>query len=445
MYGQAIERIVSNLQAAKEFAETPSQAKSLGLLIEYYQTGDLRKFDEYSIEWVKDTEAVVDTINGFIEVYNDPMGRKGSWEAVVSIKDLELTKKFKVIGDEAAWFESHSPIMDAHKKAEVRGISYKVINVVMEGGDSSPSTPIGINLPNADWIRAQHGSKSVSLSNIEDAYEEAAKKSGALDEFYLLDAQKEAIRKWGPIVDKLTTGLHEVVGHASGQIEEGVGSPSETLKSYASCLEEARADLVALYYIGDEFLVQKGLIPTTDVVKAEYDQYVTGGMVTQLARIELGKTIEEAHMRNRALISRWVYEKGLPENVIERRDITAADGSVKTYFVVNDHGKLRTLLGALLREVQRIKSQGDYEAGKALVENYGVQIDPELHKQVKRRWDALKLSPYSGFINPTLKLQKDREGNIQDVLISYPEDFSGQMLEYSRLQSFLPTRNYTHK
>lgn len=434
LYTEAIERIVENLRLALPYAESDLQAQALEKLIEYYETGDLEKFDEYNILWIQDTESVVDTINGMIEVYDDPLGHTGSWEAVVSIKDLDATKKFGILSHEAQWFEDHSSISKAHKREKVTGVSYKIINVIDEAGGSSPSTPIGINLPNADWIRRDHGSKSVSLGNIEYAYDQASK-STVLEEFFLPE-QQEWIKAHGAISDRLHTGLHEVVGHASGQLEPGVLPPHVTLKSYASALEEGRADLVGLYYIGDQHLVDIGVSPSTEIIKAAYTQYINNGLLKQLARIDLGKNVEESHMRNRQMIAKWAYEKGQAENVIERRDVKVEDG-VKTYFVINDFNKLRELFGVLLREVQRIKSQGDFEAGKALMETYGVKVDPELHAQVKARWNKLGIAPYAGFVNPVLVPCRNKWGRITDVIVTYPEDFTEQMLDYGA-ESYLP-------
>ncbi|MFK7828086.1 MAG: dihydrofolate reductase [Oligoflexales bacterium] len=442
MYDKAITQVVYWLKQAVTVSETDLQRQSLEKLIEYYETGDLEKFDAYNILWVQDVEPQVDAINGFIEVYNDPLGKTGSWESVVSTKDLESTKKFGVLSDSAAWFEEHSPIDPAHKRDEVTGVSYKIINVVMESGDSSPATPIGINLPNANWIRANHGSKSVSLGNIEQAYEEAAKSSGVLEEFFLPE-HIDIVRKYGSIADRLSTGLHEVIGHASGKILDGVGTPSETLKQYASTLEEARADLVALYYIGDEYLEQIGvtekngeIAKASDVMKAEYIQYITNGLMKQLARIDEGDVIEESHMRNRQLISSWALEQGKADNVIEI--VKMKD---KTYFTINDYNKLREIFGELLKEVQRVKSVGDFDAGQALVENYGVKIDPELHKEVLDRWGKLNQAPYSGFINPQLHPVFDENKEIIDITISYPENFKNQMLYYAKEFSFLSNYN----
>ena len=435
LYGPAIEQIIYWLNRATEVAESDIQRAALEKLIEYYQTGDLEKFDEYNILWVQDTTSVVDAVNGFIEVYDDPMGHTGSWESVVSIKDLDATAKFGVLSQSAQWFEDNSPIMPEHKREVVTGVSYKIINVVQESGASSPSTPIGINLPNADWIRELHGSKSVSLGNIEHAYDQASKDT-VLNEFYLPE-QQAWIKQYGDIADRLHTGLHEVVGHASGKLEPGVLPPHATLKSYASALEEARADLVGLYFMGDQHLVDIGVSPTTDIMKASYTQYINNGLLKQLARIDLGHNVEEAHMRNRQMIAAWAYEQGLLNNVIERRDIPSADG-LKTYFVINDFTALRDIFGRLLREVQRIKSQGDYEAGMRLIEDFGVIVDADLHSQVKARWSKLGIAPYAGFINPYLMPVTDDNGAITDVLAVYPEDFTQQMLYYGQNHSFLP-------
>ncbi len=435
LYGEAMRETIKWLRLALTVTENQLQYDALSKLIEYYETGDLRKFDEYNILWVQDTVSVVDAVIGFIEVYNDPMGRGGSYESVVSIKDIEATRTFGKLSDEAGWFEKYSPIAEEHKREEVKGVSYKIITVVHESGDSSPATPIGINLPNADWIRSMHGSKSVSLGNIEGAYDKASQGT-VLDEFFLPE-QASVIRRYGEVAGRLHTGLHEVIGHASGKLEANVAPPHETLKQYASALEEARADLVALYYIGDAHIVDIGVSPHTDVMKSEYNNYITNGLLKQLARLELGKNLEEAHMRNRQLISKWVYEQGLSENIVERIDRQTEEG-VKTYFVVNDFEKCRNLFGQLLREIQRIKSQGDFSAGRALVEGYGVIVDTELHQQVKRRWAKLNIAPYAGFINPQLLPIEDNDGNIIDVVVDYPTDFTKQMLYYGRYHSFLP-------
>jgi len=434
MYSPAIEKIVYWLEKAAGVAENETQRSALLKLIDYYKTGDLKKWDEYNIIWVQDTASAIDVTNGFIEDYGDPMGRKASYESVVSFKDMEATKRIAAISNEAQWFEDNSPLMPEHKKKDVKGISAKVITVVVESGDASPSTPIGINLPNADWIRKEHGSKSVNLGNIVYAYDKAASED-FLKEFCYSPEEVEMTKKYGTLADNLHTDMHEVIGHASGQLNPGVGTPSETLKNYASILEEARADLVALYYLMDNKLVEIGVMPSLKVGQVAYDDYIRNGLMTQLSRLKLGEDIEEAHMRNRQLIAKWVYEKGMPDNVIEKK---VKDG--KTYFVVNDYKKLRTLFGDLLREIQRIKSEGDYEAGKNLVENYGVKVDPELHKEVLARYSKLNVAPYGGFINPRL-VPVMEGGKIVDVKVEYPEDFTQQMLEYGKDYSFLPVEN----
>ncbi len=435
MYGQALEKVVYWLEKASTVTENEAQKKALDLLIDYFKTGDLKTFDEYNIAWVQDTNSVVDVINGFIEVYGDALGYRGAYESVVSIRDAEATKRIAAIGAQAQWFEDHSPILDQHKKKNVKGISAKVITVVVESGDASPSTPIGINLPNANWIREHYGSKSVSLGNIVDAYSEASKGSGVLEEFAWSEEEIELAKKYGTLAGNLHTDMHEVIGHASGRLEEGVATPKETLKNYASTLEEGRADLVALYYLMDPKLVEIGVMPSLDVGKAEYNSYIRNGLMLQLRRLQPGENLEEAHMRNRQIVAKWVYEKGAADNVIERK---TRDG--KTYFVINDYQKLRELFGELLREIQRIKSQGDYAAATALVENYGVKVDQELHKEVLERFGKLNVAAYSGFINPKLipVMQGDE---IVDVRIEYPDDFVAQMLEYGDMYSFLPNYN----
>ena len=435
MYSQAIEKIISNLKKAQEFAENAKQAEALGTLIEYYTTGDLKTWDKYNIQWVQATGGDVDYINSFIEVYNDPLGYKGSYESIVEIKDFEASKRMKVLGENAQWFEDHSSILPQHKKKKVVGVTYTVVNVAGESGDASPSTPIGVNLPNANWIRQQYGSKSVSLGNLIEAYHNAGGK-GMLKEFANDEEEIRLNEKYGNIADKVSTALHEVIGHASGKINPGVGTPKETLKNYASTLEEARADLVALYFIMDPQLVQLGIIPSTDAGKAEYDGYISNGLMKQLRRIKPGKNIEEAHMRNRQLIAKWALEKGAKDGVIIREE---RDG--KTYFDIKDYGKLRELFGRLLREIQRIKSEGDYQAGHDLVENYGVQVDKELHKEVLERVAKLHIKPYSGFVNPVLTPVKDKDGNITDILLVQPKDFATQMLDYADRYTTLPDDN----
>lgn len=434
MYTQAIEKMVYWLQKAVEVSEDENQKKSLSKLIEYYQTGDLEKFDEYNIAWVSDTASVVDIIHGFIEVYGDALGYRGAYEAVVSIKDEEASKRMAALSREAKWFEANSPIMDEHKKENVKGISYKVGTVVVEAGDAAPSTPIGINLPNSDWIRKIHGSKSVSLGNITDAYNLAGS-TGTLEEFTYSEEEQNRAQEYKVLSDKLHTALHEVIGHASGQLNPGVASASETLKNFASPLEEARADLVALYYLYDQKLVDIGVMPSLEVGKTEYEGYIRNGLMLQLNRLEPGSTIEQAHMRNRQMVAAWAFEKGQADNVIERK---TKDG--KTYFVVNDFDKLRALFGQLLREVQRIKSEGDYNAGKQLIEKYGVKVDQNLLKEVKDRYASLNVAPYSGFIQPRLVPVKKGK-RIVDVKVEYPKDFMEQMLEYGREYAFLPVYN----
>lgn len=435
MYTEAIEEIVYWLEKASTVAENDKQKKALDLLTEYYRTGDLETFDEYNIAWVKDVDSRVDVTSGFIEVYADPIGYRGAFESVVSIKDMEATKRIATFSDNAQWFEDHSPIMENHKKAEVKGIVGKVITVVAESGDASPSSPGGINLPNANWIRANHGSKSVTLGNIIAAVDEVKKDEGALAEFAYSPEEIERAKKWTGLAKDLAIDLHEVIGHASGKLEAGVGTPKETLGTYRSTLEEARADLVSLYFIMDPKLIELGLMPDLEVGRTAYDRYIRRGLITQLNRITPGDNIQQDHMRGRQMIPAWAYEQGKAENVIER---VTRDG--KTYFVINDYDRLRELFGQLLREVQRIKSQGDYEAGMALVETYGVQVDPELHTEVLERYEKLNIAPYGGFINP--RLVPVMEGDeIVDVEIEYPDDFVEQMMEYARDYSFLPTYN----
>ncbi|MEZ5035494.1 MAG: hypothetical protein R2796_10930 [Chitinophagaceae bacterium] len=435
MYSAAIEKIVYWLKKAADVAENQDQKKALLLLIDYYKTGDLKKFDEYNIAWVNDVNSRIDVVNGFIEVYLDPLGIKGSFESVVSMKDMEATKRIRAIADQAQWFEDHSPLLPENKKKEVKGITAKAITVIAESGDAAPATPIGINLPNSDWIRRDAGSKSVSLSNIIYAYNVASASSGMLDEFALNDSIKNRIKKWGNLAADLHTDMHECIGHASGQINPGVGTPDQTLKTYASCLEEARADLVGLYYILDQKLIDIGVMPTLEVGKAEYDSYMMNGLMTQLTRLKLGDHLEEAHMRNRQLIARWAYENGKKDNVVE---LVKQNG--KTYVKINDYNKLRTLFGQLLREIQRIKSEGDFNAGKNLVETYGVKVDYALHKEVLERFKKLNVKPYRGFIQPKLVAVMDGD-EIKDVKIEYPDDFYQQMMNYGKNYAYLPIHN----
>ena len=428
-YANSIKEIIGHLEKAKDVAENEDQAAALELLIEYYETGDLTKWDDYNIAWVKTTGGDVDYINGFVEVYNDPMGYRGSYETVVQVKDFDASERMAVVADNVQWFEDHSPIMDAHKKESVVGVSYKIVTVAGEAGDASPSTPIGVNLPNANWIRVEHGSKSVSLGNIEDAYHSSAGK-GMAQEFGFSTMHNERAEKYGELGSKMHTALHEVVGHASGKINPGVGTPKQTMKNYSSTLEEARADLVALYFILDDKMQEIGLMENKEPGYAEYDNYMSNGMMLQLRRILPGDDIEEDHMRNRQLVASWAFERGGEENVVERKVI---DG--KTYFVVNDYEKLRGYFGELLREIQRIKSEGDFEAGRNLVETYGVKVDQELHAEVLRRSEPLNLAPYSGFVNPEMVPVFEGD-SIVDIAVEYHLDFLGQMLRYGTTYSF---------
>ncbi|MBI3133288.1 MAG: dihydrofolate reductase [Bacteroidetes bacterium] len=431
LYGDALSEVVYWLEKAQGVAENDAQANALGLLIEYYKTGDLQKWSDYNIAWAGATEGDIDYIQGFVEVYGDPMHMRGGYESIIQIKDFEASERMKTLEQNVQWFEDNSSIMPEHKKKNVVGVTYKVVNVAGESGDASPSTPIGVNLPNANWIRVQHGSKSVSLGNLVEAYDNAGGE-GLLDEFANDAEEIELSKKHGKLAAKLHTAMHEVIGHASGQINPGVGTPKETLKSYASCLEEARADLVALYFILDPKLVELGLMESLDVGKAEYDGYIRNALVVQLRRIEPGRDVEEAHMRNRQLVANWAFEKGAKDNVIERVE---RDG--KTYFNVTDYEKLRVLFGELLREIQRITSEGDYKAGMNLVETYGVKVDKELHAQVLKRSELLNIPPYNGFVNPILTPVMDKDGNITDVKLSQPESFEAQMLNYADKYGFL--------
>jgi len=434
LYTQAIEKIVAELQLAVPFAENENQKKVIETLISYYKTGDLKEFDAYAVLWVKDTVSEVDFINGFTETYGDPLGMKASWESTVNFVNKEATKRTIVISNNAQWFEVNSPVDSRFKKKEVKGVSAKVITVAMLGGDCYPATPIGINLPNADWIRKDHGSKSVTIENITEAYDKASQGSGFNEEFVWSDKEREAIKTYGFLTDNLHTDLHECLGHGSGQLLPGVAS--DALKAYSSTLEETRADLFGLYYIADPKLVELGLVPDAEAYKAEYYKYIMNGLMSQLVRIELGKNVEEAHMRNRQLIAKWAFEQGKADNVIE---LKKKEG--KTYVVVNDYAKLRELFGKLLAEVQRIKSEGDFAAGKKLVEDYAVKVDPELHAEVLKRYAALNLAPYKGFVNPVMKLVKNEKGEVTDVTLDYTEGYTQQMMRYGKEYSFLPTYN----
>lgn len=434
LYTQAIEKIVAELQLAVPFAENENQKKVIETLISYYKTGDLKEFDAYAVLWVKDTVSEVDFINGFTETYGDPLGMKASWESTVNFVNKEATKRTIVISNNAQWFEDNSPVDSRFKKKEVKGVSAKVITVAMLGGDCYPATPIGINLPNADWIRKDHGSKSVTIENITEAYDKASQGSGFNEEFVWSDKERDAIKTYGFLTDNLHTDLHECLGHGSGQLLPGVAS--DALKAYSSTLEETRADLFGLYYIADPKLVELGLVPDAEAYKAEYYKYIMNGLMSQLVRIELGKNVEEAHMRNRQLIAKWAFEQGKADNVIE---LKKKEG--KTYVVVNDYAKLRELFGKLLAEVQRIKSEGDFAAGKQLVEDYAVKVDPELHAEVLKRYAALNLAPYKGFVNPVMKLVKNEKGEVTDVTLDYTEGYTQQMMRYGKEYSFLPTYN----
>ncbi|MBR6863658.1 MAG: dihydrofolate reductase [Bacteroidales bacterium] len=426
IYSPALEKICDELLKAREVAENDIQVRALGLLVEYYRTGDLRKWDEFNIEWVKDTLGTVDFINGFVEDYNDPLGRKGAWEGYVNIKDFEASRRTETLSANAQWFEDHSPVDPRFRKATVKGVSAKVINAVCLAGDSYPSTPIGINLPNADWIRKDHGSKSVTIANITHTYDYSAQEfpKSVLSEFAWDEAEVARSKQWGTVADEIHTDLHECLGHGSGQLLPGVSTTA--MGEYASALEEARADLFGLYYTADPKMVELGIMPDPEAYKAEYDSYIRNGLMVQFNRVELGRPNTEAHMQNRKLVAEWCYEKGAADNVIEKK---VRDG--KTYFVVNDYVKLRGLFAELLAEIQRIKSEGDYAAGKNLIETYAVHIDPALHKEVKERYDALGLKPYGGFINPDIR-PVEKGGKVVDYEVVYTDDYLGQMLEYGR-------------
>lgn len=430
LYSEAIEQIVAELEKAAAFAENEKQRQIITTLIDYYRTGDLRTFDAYSILWVEDTDSQVDFVNGFIETYGDALGLKASWESTVNFRNEEATRRTQTISENAQWFEDHSPVDQRFKKERVKGVSAKVITVTMLGGDCYPSTPIGINLPNADWIRRDHGSKSVTIENIMEAYDKASQGSGFSDEFVWSDEERNCIKTYGFLTDMLHTDLHECLGHGSGQLLPG--TDPDALKAYASTLEETRADLFGLYYLADPKMQELGLVPDGEAFKAEYYKYMMNGLLTQLVRIEEGKEVEEAHMRNRQLIARWVFEQGAADKVVE---LKKRDG--KTFVVINDYQQLRVLFGKLLAEVQRIKSEGDYEAGRSLVENYGVKIDPVLHHEIRERYVRLHLSPYKGFVNPIMREVKDDSGHVTDITLDYTEGYAEQMLRYSRDYSYL--------
>jgi len=430
LYGPAIDRIIFWLDKASDFADSEMQKDGIKLLIEYYTTGDLKTWDDYNVLWVRDNKTGIDYNNGFIEVYSDPIGMKATWEAIVNYTDPEATKRSAIITANAQWFEDNSPLPAKYKKEKVTGIAAKVINIAMLGGDCYPASPLGINLPNADWIRKEIGSKSVTLANITEAHDITSRGNGFLEEFALSRDEIERIKKYGSLSDALHTDLHECVGHASGKLAEG--TDPNALKNYASTLEEARADLFALYYMIDRKIFELGLLPEEDAAKAAYDSYLRNGLLTQVVRIKPGKKIEEAHMRNRALICHWVYESGRNENVVE---ILSSNG--KSYVRINDYYKLRLLFGELLGEIQRIKSEGDYCSGKKLVEDYGINIDPVLHKEVLERYRKLNLAPYTGFVNPRLIPAYDKNGEITNVEVEYADDYLGQMMEYGKDYSFL--------
>jgi dipeptidyl-peptidase-3 len=436
LYGSAIDEIIKWLELAKGVAENKAQGDALGLLIDYYKSGDLQTWNDYNVAWTGATQGNIDYINSFIEVYNDPLGYRGSYETIIQINDFDMSQKMKVLSDNAQWFEDNSTLMPEHKKKNIVGVTYKVVNVAGEAGEASPSTPIGVNLPNANWIRAAVGSKSVSLGNIIHANNNA-NSTGRLKEFVHDQEELELEEKYGQLADKLHTALHEVIGHASGQLNPGVGETKETLKNYASTLEEGRADLVGLYYQYDSKLQELGLVEDwKSVGKAAYDGYIRNGLMMQLIRLKLGDEVEEAHMRNRQWVSAWVFEKGRADNVIEK---VTKNG--KTYFNINDYDKLHELFGQLLRETQRIKSEGDYTAVEALVEGYGVKVDPDIHAEVLERNKQFTSAPYTGFVNPVLVAKKDENGEIIGVEVTQPETFSGQMLNYSANFNYLPEVN----
>ncbi len=434
LYGTAIDKIVSWLEKAKEVTDTAEQATVIDTLIAFYRTGDLKTFDTYAIRWVNELNARVDFTNGFIETYGDPLGLKASWEAIVDFKDLEATHRTEVLSANAQWFEDHSPVDKRFRKSTVKGVSAKVVTAAILGGDLYPSTAIGINLPNSNWIRSVHGSKSITVGNLTEAYNKAARGNGFREEFVVSEEELERINRYADTTDDLHTDLHECLGHGSGRLAPGVDP--DALKAYGATVEEARADLFGLYYLADEKLFELGLTPDKEAYKAHYYTYLMNGLMTQLVRIELGKKVEEAHMRNRQLIARWVYEQGKSDKVVE---MIEREG--KTYVKIHDYEKLRLLFGRLLAEIQRIKSEGDFEGARRLVEDYGVKVDPILHKQVLERYEKLRLAPYKGFINPVYEAVKDGEGNITDITVSYEERYAEQMLRYSRQYANLPYIN----
>ena len=434
LYSPAIERITGWLEKASSVAENDQQRKVIDTLIDYYRTGNLETYDEYSIEWVKDLASQVDFVNGFTETYGDPLGLKGSWESIVNFKNVEATKRTEIISSNAQWFEDHSPVAPEFRKEKVKGVSAKVITAAMLGGDCYPSTPIGINLPNSNWIRHDYGSKSVTIENITEAYNEAAAGSGFNEEFMWSDAERALDKQYATLTDNLHTDLHECLGHGSGKLLPGVDP--DALKAYGSTIEEARADLFGLYFVGDPKLVELGLLPNMEAYKAQYYHYIMNGLMTQLTRIQPGKDIEESHMRNRQLIAAWAYEHGKADKVIE---LAERDG--KHYVKVNDYERLRDLFGQLLAEIQRIKSTGDWQGAHDLVETYAVKVDPALHAEVLERYEKLHLTPYKGFVNPVYTLAKDDQGNVTDVAVSYDEDYVAQHLRYSKEHSSLPTYN----
>lgn len=434
LYGSAIQAILFWLDKAEKVAENPQQTQVIHQLMDYYRTGDLKTFDDYCISWTQDTASLVDFVNGFTETYGDPMGMKASWESIVNFKNVEATKRTEIISSNAQWFEDHSPIDPTFKKETVKGVTAKVITATILGGDCYPTTPIGINLPNSNWIRRDYGSKSVTIENITEAYDAAAQGSGFSEEFIWDDAERKRIQTYGFLTDNLHTDLHECLGHGSGKLLPGVDP--DALKAYGAPIEETRADLFGLYYLADPIMVELGLVPDMEAYKAQYYKYLMNGLLTQLTRIEPGNLIEQAHMRNRALITRWVLAKGKADNIVELRK-----RDDKTYVVVNDYEKLRNLFAQLLVEIQRIKSTGDFDAAKKLIESYAIQIDPVLHKEILDRYNALNLAPYKGFVNPVYTPVLDADGNIVDVHIRYDEDYTQQHLRYSRDYSTLPIWN----